>query len=255
MFTLSFHNQKHFLLSQLQTQPLNSLAYTSLCKWVALILTFLTTLLIIRFRHNNTPSIPLIVADYDFSDCEDDDDDNEISSEIEKDEDEDEEEEHKTDAYFRVSSIGDLLSLSEIANTKTVVKLWDSIGFGLGLGFDNFCSSSGGSVVSVYGDNELHGGASPAMVVSAGENASGNLAVGVWDTRLRHRIPAVMAEWGPSIGKTVRVESGEMHKAYVKDDGRYGLTVGDMRNARWPLENVTESHMDFWWPNPFIMRI
>lgn len=260
MLTLSLHNhQNPFFLSP-------SLAYT-LC---TLILTLLaTTLIIIRFRHN-APSIPLlVVADYDYTDTDDNDDDG-ISSDFEHDdqeqEEEQEEEENKKGEYFRVRgsendaggllrrrSIGDFLSLSEIANNKSVVKLWDTIGFGLGFGFDH---SSDGSIVSVYdGDYGHHH--DPAVVVSTGESASGNLAVNVWDSRLRRRIPAVMAEWGPSLGKTVGVESDGVHKVYVKkDDGRYGFTVGDMRNARSPLlQNVTESHLDLWWPNSFLMKI
>ncbi|TKY50843.1 hypothetical protein E2542_SST22349 [Spatholobus suberectus] len=229
MLTLSVvQKQNPIFLSQLQPP---SLAYT-LCKWGALILPLLATVLIVRFRHN-TPSIPLLVADYDYSDTDDDDG---MSSSPSTSEFEEDDEEDPTD----------------IANSKSVVKLWDTIGFA----FDHSCSSSDGSVVSVYGDNDEHRLCpTPAVVVSAGENASGNLAMRVWDTRLRRRIPAVTAEWGPSLGKTVGVESGGVHKVYVKDDGRYGLTVGDMRNARSPLENVTESHLDLRWPNSFIVKI
>ncbi|RDX64318.1 hypothetical protein CR513_57140, partial [Mucuna pruriens] len=251
MLTLFVQRQNPFFLSQLQPC---SLAYT-LCKWGAFILTLLATVLIIRFRQN-APSIPLIISDYDYSDIDDDD---EISSTSEfEDDDEEEKEEDRTGEYFRVSSssIGDFLSLSEIANSKSVVKLWDTIGFGLGFGFDHSSSSSDGSVVSIYGGNEDHGLCpTPAVVVSAGENASGNLAVSVWDARLHRRVPAVVAEWGPSPGKTVGVESGGIHKVYVRDDGRYGWMVGDMRNTRSPLENVTESHLDLWWPNSFVMKI
>ena len=64
----------------------------------------------------------------------------------------------------------------------------------------------------------------------------------------------MMAEWGPSLGKTVGVESSEVHKVFVKDDGRYGFTVGDMRNARSPLQYVTDSHLDLWWPNSLVMK-
>lgn len=138
MLTLSLQKQNPIFLIFSQLQSPSSLAY-NLCKWSALILSLLATVLIIRFRHN-TPSIPLIMADYDYSDSDDDDDDAEISSEFEEEEDDDEEEE-RTHEYFRTRgssssnddgafircSIGDFLSLSEIANTKSVVKLWDSI--------------------------------------------------------------------------------------------------------------------------------
>ncbi|KAG4984550.1 hypothetical protein AAZX31_10G259600 [Glycine max] len=237
------------------------LTLPSFCKWGLFFLTLLLTAFIFRLRQN-APPFPLIIATYDYSDT-DDDDGISSTSEFEDDDDEEEEnEEDRRDEYFRVRgstnderrrSIADFLSLSEIANTKSVVKLWDTIGFGLGFGFEHVDdrSSDGSRIVSVY-DGELP---DPAVVVSAGENASGNLAVTIWDTRLRRRIPAMMAEWGPSLGKTVGVvESSQVHKLYVKDDGRYGFTVGDMRNARSPLQYVTDSHLDLWWPNSLVMK-
>ncbi|KAK7390872.1 hypothetical protein VNO78_19029 [Psophocarpus tetragonolobus] len=243
-----------------------SLANT-LCKWGALILPLLATFLIIRFRQN-TPSIPLLVADYDYSDTDDDDDDDdkeEISSTSEFEEEEEEEDDDRSNEYFRVTgssnedglflrrrSVGDFLSLPEMANSESVVKLWDTIGFGLGLGLDY--SSSDGSVVSVYhGERELR--PDPPVLVSAGENASGNLAVRIWDARLRRRILVVIAEWGPTLGKTVGVESCGVHKVYVNDDGRYGFTVGDIRNATSPLQSITDSHLHLWWPNSFLIKI
>ncbi|XP_068490751.1 uncharacterized protein [Phaseolus vulgaris] len=248
MLTLNF-------LSHLQSP---SLAYTFFCKWSPFILTLLATLLILRFRYTTT-SIPLIIADYDYTDTEDDDHDDASSSVSELEDHEEEKEEERANDCFRMRgssnddapflrrpSFGDFLSLSEIANTKSVVKLWDSIGFGLGFGFDHFdrsFSSSNESVVSIYG-GETGLRPNQTMLVSAGENAAGKLEVRVWDARLRRRIPAVMAEWGPSLGKAVGVELCEVHKVFVKDDGRYGVTVGDIRKAKSPLENVTDSHLD-----------
>ncbi|KAL1317918.1 hypothetical protein AAHE18_15G167800 [Arachis hypogaea] len=150
----------------------------------------------------------------------------------------------------RRRSIGDIFSLSEIANSKSVVKLWDSIGFGLGLDFDDYEERLDG-VVSGYDIHDEPSGstaaASRSVVLSAGEGARGNLAVKIWDTRLRKRKPTVVAEWGRSVGKNVRVESGGVQKVYVTDEGRYGVTVGDMRKVLTPLGNVTESDADTWW--------
>ncbi|QCE08615.1 uncharacterized protein LOC114189542 [Vigna unguiculata] len=245
---LSLYHQNLNFFSHIQPP---SLAYT-FCKWGPLILTLLATLLILRFRQTTT-SLPLIIADYDYTDTEDDDHDDEASSISELEDDEEEEkQEERTNACFRMRgstnddaqflrrpSFGDLFSLSEIANTKSVVKLWDSIGFGLG--FDRSCPSSNESVVSVYrGEHGLC--PNQAVLVSAGENAEGNLAVRVWDARLRRRIPAVMAEWGPSLGEAVGVESCEVHKVFVRDDGGYGVTVGDIRKAKSPLEKVRDLH-------------
>ncbi|KAE9605695.1 hypothetical protein Lal_00024826 [Lupinus albus] len=254
-----------------------SIAY-NLCKWGAVILalvatfgTFINkvTIFIIRFRNKAATSIPSIPYLDDFEDSDDDDDydfsnddDDATSSEFEEDEENDESSASASSSrfYFRVSgsddnefqngsctpkrrrNIGDIFSLSEIANRKSVVKLWDSIGFGLGLDFDDYeepvtprCKSP--AILT----------SSPSVVLSAGEGACGNLAVEVWDTRLRCRKPSVVAEWGTNVGKTVRVESGGVQKVYVRDDGRYSVMVGDMRNVRTPLGNVTESDADIWW--------
>ncbi|KAK7280468.1 hypothetical protein RJT34_25532 [Clitoria ternatea] len=252
----------------------------SLCKCLALILALVATFLtihIIRFRQT-APSVSLLVVTDNFYSDDDDEDDDETqvpssSSSMPEFEnnDEEEKEEDKTGEYFRVRgsstkllrrhSIGDILSLSEIASSKSVVKLWDTIGFG----FDH---SSHGSVVSVYDCNQEHGlhsipteepsvisSSSPALVIFAGENSSRNLAVRVWDMRLRRRIPAMIAEWGPILGKTFGVESGGVQNVYVRDDCRYRWTVGDMRNVKSPLKDVTESHLDLWWPNSFLFKI
>lgn len=155
-------------------------------------------------------------------------------------------------SHRRRRSIGEIFSLSEIANSKNVVKLWDSIGFGLALDFDDSDSSSSstgaGGVISCEGPPiPAVSSISPAVVVSAGESASGNLSLTVWDMRLRRRTPAVIAEWEPNQGKIVGVGSGGVEKVYVRDDARYGVTVGDMRKVRSPLGNVTESDVDTWW--------
>ncbi|TKY69347.1 hypothetical protein E2542_SST05620 [Spatholobus suberectus] len=264
-----------------------SVAY-NFCKWGAVILALVATfgsiinrvtIFIIRFR-TRAPSLPSLHDDDDDYtssdddyDYENDDDDLTYSSSELEDEPSASSSFIRLDEYFRVRgtddnnnnlddefqtqngthkrrrSIGDIFSLSELANSKSVVKLWDSIGFGLGLDFDDYEDG----VVSAY---ERSGGkppvpasstASPAVVVSAGEGACGNLALEIWDTRLRRRKPTVVAEWGPTVGKTLRVESGGVQKVYVRDDGRYGVTVGDMRKVSTPLGNVTESDADTWW--------
>lgn len=271
------HRLTHFL-NFLQKQNLTFLFYSqpssialNLCKWGVLILALLATyrtFLITRFRQNapSLPSIPLLFEDEDYSDDDDDDETCSIpstSSDFEhEDEEEEENQENRPGEFFRIRgsgngdsgflrcrSIGDLFSLSEIANSKSVVKLWDTIGHGLGFGFDDTGSSDDENVVSVYGGNEEQN-TSPAMMVSGGENASGNLALRIWDSRLRRRIPAVIAEWGPGFGR-----SGGVQKLYVRDDGRYGLTVGDTWNVSSPLKHVTESRLDTWWPNSCMLKM
>ncbi|XP_061360660.1 uncharacterized protein LOC133304630 [Gastrolobium bilobum] len=256
-----------------------SIAY-NFCKWGAVILALVATvgsiinrvtILIIRFR-NKAPSLPSLSFDDDddFSSSDDgdyNDDDVTYSSSESEDEPSVSSSFLRLDEYFRLRgsssglhqnddefqtqngihkrcrSIGDIFFLSELANSESVVKLWDSIGFGLGLDFDDYEEP----LISTYETNKgkpsppATSTASPAVVVSAGEGACGNLALEIWDTRLRRRKPSVVAEWGPTMGKTVRVESGGVQKVYVRDDGRHGVTVGDMRNVSTPLGNVTES--------------
>ncbi|KAK7306926.1 hypothetical protein VNO77_39560 [Canavalia gladiata] len=263
-----------------------SIAY-NFCKWSAVILALVATfgsiinritIFIIRLR-KKAPSLPSLddyddvysSSDEDYEIDDNDDDDLTYSSSELEDDPSASSSYNRLDEFFRVRgtghyfddefhtqndtqnhkrcrSIGDIFSLSELANSKSVVKLWDSIGFGLGLDFDD----NEDGVVSPY---EVSNGkqpvpasstASPAVVLSAGEGACGNLALEIWDTRLRRRKPTVVAEWGPTMGKTVRVESGGVQKVYVRDDGRYGLTVGDMRKVTTPLGNVTESDTDTW---------
>ncbi|KAL1295906.1 hypothetical protein HN51_056724 [Arachis hypogaea] len=276
----SIHNNLETAIISLQKKNPNYVFTNSIysfCKWGVLVIAFLATfrtitnILIIRFSQT-APSLSSILDDDDFSDI-DEDDVVSVSSSNSDPEDESEEDtaKHRDGEYFRVRgtsnddggflrrrSIGDLFSLAEIANSKSVVKLWDTIGLGLRLGFDNSdCSDD----ESVYDHNEEPGtcsvasgnppapvmscaSASPAVVVLGGESASGNLAVRLWDSRIRKRSPAVVAEWGPT--------SDGVDKAYVRDDGRYVLRVGDIRNVKLPLANVKASYIDnTWWPNSF----
>ncbi|GAU14817.1 hypothetical protein TSUD_50290 [Trifolium subterraneum] len=240
----------------------------NLCTWGALFLAILATfhtILIIKFR-KNTPSssISSLIEEDDF-DFDDDDETCSLSSTEfeENDEEEEEQDENRAGEYFRLrgdgngdggflrscrQSIGDIFSLSEIANNKNVVKLWDTLGFGLGFGFDDSDSYDDGRIVSVYGTDEKQ------SVSPAGENSSENFTLGILDMRLRRRIPAVTAEWAPGIGN-VGIESGGVQKVYVRDDGRYELTVGDMRNVLSPLGDLTESQLDLWWPNYCMLKI
>ncbi|KAK4263808.1 hypothetical protein QN277_029179 [Acacia crassicarpa] len=249
-------------------------------------------ILILRLRHEtqSLASSNLLSDLDDYSSCSDGEDgsyssSSTVSSEYEEDEDEQAESSgsfhwwrvdedflvrgsgHQLDdqlqsgkvRHRRRCSIGEIFSLSEIANSESVVKLWDSIGFGLGLDFDDYESSSSSAAVHgalVSGEKTsapAQSSLSPAVVVSAGESASGNLALTIWDTRLRRRTPAVIAEWEPNEGRVVGVGSGGVEKVYVKDDVRYGVTVGDMRKVTSPLGNLTESELDMWWDKDAII--
>jgi hypothetical protein len=274
--------------SQITTTSFNGIQTFSIafnfCKWGAVILALVATfssiikkitifIIHLRKKASSLPSISFDDGD-DFTSDDEDTDNDDIVSLSSSSEFEDESPSVSTSTsfndFFRISgsnydvnevfktqndghkrqrSIGDIFSLLELANSENVVKLWDSIGFGLGLDFDDY---EDGVISSYDVVTKPHAPstsvASPAVVVSAGEGARGNLAVEIWDTRLRKRKPSVVAEWGPTVGNTVRVESGGVQKVYVRDDGRQRLTVGDMRKVSIPLGNVTESDADnTWW--------
>jgi hypothetical protein len=263
--THKINNFLNFLHLQSSSIVLN------LCTWGALFLAILATfhtILIIKFRKNTSSSISSLITEDDF-DFDNDDDEtcslSSTSSEFEEDHEEEEvQDENRAGEYFRVrgdgngdggflhscrQSIGDIFSLSEIANSKSVVKLCDTIGLGLGFGFDDSDFYDDGRIVSVYGDDEKH------SVSTAGANASGNLTLGIWDTRLRRRIPTVTMGWASDIRNAAGIESSGVQKVYVRDDRRYELTVGDMRNVLLPLEDLTESQLDLWWPNSCMLKI
>ncbi|KAF5745257.1 hypothetical protein HS088_TW07G00840 [Tripterygium wilfordii] len=271
----------------------NLLQAYSFWKWGALILALLasfTTLvnririLIIRFRfqaNQSLPTKPLI---------EDDDYDSESDSSCSSSDDEEDEpaaspssprwrpteyldfrvsgSAHSIDDRWKNSdlklrrrrsscSLGDLLSFSELANKKSVVKLWDNLsnlGLGLDLNRNSFgdeIDTAGLDIASIFGWNSrisaVPASSSPAVVVSASTNESKNVELKVWDTRAAFQLPAIIAEWRPTLGKIVGVYTGGVDKVYVRDDGSGDLTVGDMRKASSPLENLTESDSETWW--------
>ncbi|KAK4260834.1 hypothetical protein QN277_003899 [Acacia crassicarpa] len=239
--------------------------------------------LIIKFRRrwSPLPSIPpLDDDDYSSSDDEDEEEEEETSSSSEFEEEEEEVEPtpssssslkssfnwrmaadedfgvrgsvHQVDDRLqsggarlrRRRSISDIFSLSEIVNSENVVKLWDSIGFGLGLDFDDG---------EIYAESLTRqpavaavSSSAPDVFLSAEKNASGRMAVKIWDSRIRRRLPAVITEWKPNLGKIVGVRFGEVEKFYVRDDVHNDVTIGDLRNVSSPLQNVTESDTDTW---------
>ncbi|OIW12931.1 hypothetical protein TanjilG_15851 [Lupinus angustifolius] len=252
-------NQNPLFLSHIQLIAFNSF------KWSALVLALLATVRVIITFRRNTTSIALTSIndddDYDFSDGdENSENDNKTMSSSEL---EDNEEdgtgkdirrkgeyfrfggETGAESFLRRRSIGHFLSLSEIDNIR------------LGFGFDD---SEEKSVVSIYNQEQMihpirktttmaMSNTMPAVVVSAGENLSG---VSIWDTRLRRRMPAVIADWGAAV--PVELNPAE-YTMFTSDDGRYCLTVGDISHVRLPFQNVTESYMNPWWPNSFIFKL
>lgn len=157
------------------------------------------------------------------------------------------------------SSIGDLFSWPELTNGKNVVKLWDNLGLGLEL---NLNYNKSRNVISVFDMNNdqnicsIFGGKHEATAVSTSSSSPAVLLTSeanvlrVWDTRVGRRIPEILAEWKPKLGKIVGVNGGGrscIDKVYVRDDVTGSLTVGDLRKVSSPLVNVTETDVDTWW--------
>lgn len=248
------------LISRLiSTLELNSSLPVQVCKWGALFLTLLYAFTSFAYRikilvlhfHSKSKSLLSSVSGPLQSHLDDEfstDDDACSSSD-----DDDEEEEVPTsscedltrfDEDFRVKgssgnfsentwqkrklglrrrrSIGDNFSLSELVNGNGVVKLWES------------------SIPAVS--------FSPTVTFTAGED--GKFGLGLWDFRMKWESPAVQAEWkSDRRGRAVQVgiDSGRTGKVYVRDDRSMGFTVGDVRMADTPLENLTESGDATWW--------
>jgi hypothetical protein len=154
-------------------------------------------------------------------------------------------------------------SWADFAGGRSVVKLWDHLSLGLDFDVDDDSSES---LISVYDTNREKGicshiggkrlfptvstSPSPPMILTAARaSCSGGVSLRVWDTRVRCRIPAILAEWTrrPQLGKTVgHVGFGGVEKLYVRDDTNGDLTIGDVRNISSPLASLAGSDVDAW---------
>ncbi|KAJ4843486.1 hypothetical protein Tsubulata_043687, partial [Turnera subulata] len=262
-------------------------------KWGAIILALFASvttivkrikILIITLKNRSTEIIsssPLFGDEFDFdSDSETDSISSCSSSESGDDPEEEEEEEEEERSSLqrwrlrrrRNSSIGDLFSWPEFTTGKnTVVKLWDNLGLGLGINTNDdidpreevsvYDTSLARNVYSVIGEycggfgSAVSASSSPrAVVVSAEARPSGNF-LRVFDTRVGRRMPEILAEWRPMLGRIVGVDvsggggcgGGVVEKVFVRDGVTGGLKVGDIRKAGSPLVDVTESDVETWW--------
>ncbi|XP_044488106.1 uncharacterized protein LOC123212927 [Mangifera indica] len=168
----------------------------------------------------------------------------------------------------RRRSIGDFFSWSEFTGGKSVVKLWDNLGLGLGLNVEDDYSGPQ-NMLTIYDMNNgqeirniasvshqkceipayiATSSASPSLMFSPAENDGGGVTLGGWDMRIGSKLPAILAEWRPKLVNIVGgVKAGGVAKVYVRDDVNGALTVGDVRKVKSPLENVTENDVDTWW--------
>lgn len=142
----------------------------------------------------------------------------------------------------RRGSIGN--HFSEFASGKSVVKLWDNLGFGLGLKLD------GDDLISWNHPNRARNtnpspsssSMSPSLIL---EKASA-VSLGFWDARAASRRPAILAEWGPQIGKSDTVGRVGVGKVFLRSGGELAA-VGDLRKVSAPLDTVTEADLETWW--------
>ncbi|KAJ4974372.1 hypothetical protein NE237_007546 [Protea cynaroides] len=133
---------------------------------------------------------------------------------------------------------------------KSVVKLWDGLGLGVGLKIEG---SSTENVVSMWDLNNaenissVHGGrvssAAPPVVLTAGVEDSGKVALRVWDGRVGCQIPVISTGFRPRRRRTVVVDSSGEEKVFVTDDSG-SLTVRDMRKIEFTMESDGDQ---MWW--------
>ncbi|CAA0809017.1 Unknown protein [Striga hermonthica] len=148
---------------------------------------------------------------------------------------------------------------SEFDPGKSVVRLWDSLGFNLDFDEDLF-SCGEQSVVSTWDSDRAGRGidfagvawgapGTAAVLTAEGNRKGGGVILGGYDARMPRRVPALYAEWGlPAEAEKVGgVSTGGVGKVYVRDDVGGVVAVGDVRNVRRPLESVRESDGNTWW--------
>lgn len=263
--SISSLNNPSLISRLISTLELDSSLPFEFCKWGALFLTLLyafTTfaykikILVLHF-HSKSKSLLSSVSDplqshFDDEFSTDDDENDDVCSSSDDDDEEEEVTASSCDDLtrfgedFRVKgssgnfsekypwrkrklalrrrrSIGDNFSLSELVNANGVVKLWES------------------SIPAVS--------FSPTVTFTAGAGEDGKFGLALWDLRMKWESPTVQADWksdrrGRAVG--VSIDCGRTGKVYVRDGRSMGLTVGDVRMADTPLENLTESGEATW---------
>lgn len=141
----------------------------------------------------------------------------------------------------------DNFNISELFTTgKSVVKQWDNLGLGLGLGFqDHFTSEP--SIYNICKDANASTFFDVTRQIPAVTNIppavtyltemskrSNGVKIVAYDRRIRAENPVMYAEWNSSFVKVVGLSYGGVEKVYVKHGG--ACTVGDVRNFTSPLK-------------------
>ncbi|CAK9316876.1 unnamed protein product [Citrullus colocynthis] len=154
---------------------------------------------------------------------------------------------------------GDHFSWADLSGGKSVVKLWDNLRFE----FDHCHSDANeirvydvikeqtiGSILA--GKSQIAPSLTSTLLLSVAENVSGKTSVNLWDTRVGSQIPALIAEWKPVTGKVLGVKFTGNQKVYISGDAGK-ITVGDVRNVKSPLKNLTAVDMETWFDADAVM--
>ncbi|VFQ98527.1 unnamed protein product [Cuscuta campestris] len=239
----------------------------SFWKWGALILALVATFRgIIRriklfffyiraVKPSVEPLLQYLSEDFDFSDSDGEEDSSCSSSE------EEEVVRRATTSFAgrlrnrrrRETSVVERFPWSGFASGgKSVVKLWDNLAVGYDFDAEVFMRE-------VYTDLNLTNKvfpesrrstamASPAVVVSSEVIGSRNdVVVAAYDTRLKGRSPAICAEWQTPAKISVDVNAAGVERVYVEDRAAGVVTVGDLRNMKTALGELTEVNVETWW--------
>ncbi|RAL53499.1 unnamed protein product [Cuscuta campestris] len=232
----------------------------SFWKWGALILALVATFRgIIRriklfffyiraVKPSVEPLLQYLSEDFDFSDSDGEEDSSYSSSE-------EEEVVRRTTTSFsgrlrnrrrRETSVVERFPWSGFASGgKSVVKLWDNLAVGYDFDAEVFMNLTN----KVFPESRRSTAmASPAVVVSSEVIGSRNdVVVAAYDTRVKGRSPAICAEWQAPGKNSVDVNAAGVERVYVEDRAAGVVTVGDLRNMKAALGELTEVNVETWW--------
>ncbi|KGN52090.1 uncharacterized protein LOC105435585 [Cucumis sativus] len=155
---------------------------------------------------------------------------------------------------------GEQFSWADFTGGKSVVKLWDNLRFE----FDHCDSDTNeirvhdvikeqtiGSILA--GKSQIAPSLTSTLLLSTTTNVSSKTSVNIWDTRMGCQIPALIAEWKPVAGKVLGVKFSGEQKVYLRNESGEKITVGDVRNMKSPLENLTAADMETWFDADAVM--
>ncbi|KAG7032072.1 hypothetical protein SDJN02_06115, partial [Cucurbita argyrosperma subsp. argyrosperma] len=156
---------------------------------------------------------------------------------------------------------GNHFSWDDVSGGGSVVKLWDNLRFE----FDRHHSDTNeirvydvikeqqiGSILA--GESQIASSLTSTLLLSAATNVSSSTAsVNLWDTRVGSKIPALIAEWKPVAGKILGVKFAGVEKVYIREEDAGKIRVGDVRNMKSPIENLTAADVKTWFDTDAVM--